>query len=274
MDKLTGEKMSAGHGIKIFAGVGIAAAVTIGAVCYDKFYKGKNDSPVQSQATSLGTSGNPERSSGSTNSNDPVLKGSINSTASVDKSGKNGFKDDAIDSDPKLKNDKVARLKPDENEYTKKLSAKKNKGKITLADTSVMGSKGRIPFDKKLLDDPIKMSEYLSRHEPSRVHDVATVPGPNVPVLRFKSPRFVDVIKGESVTLKVKTAPKAPVTFTSVHLGTFSNKLTSITVQADKSGIARVDFTASGGAIGDCEVLAGSPLATEQRKFVIHIKMK
>ena len=51
------------------------------------------------------------------------------------------------------------------------------------------------------------------------------------------------VRQGESVRLKVKTLPNMPVNLTSFDLGAFQNGLASISVQADKEGIAEATFT-------------------------------
>ena len=61
-------------------------------------------------------------------------------------------------------------------------------------------------------------------------------------------------------------------TFTSADLGRFENQLTSITVAADASGVAKVKFTASPGTINTVRILSGSPLATGQVEFVVQVE--
>jgi hypothetical protein len=74
------------------------------------------------------------------------------------------------------------------------------------------------------------------------------------------------------VKLSVKAAPLSPVSFTSFDLGAFQeSKLNSVTVQADKQGIAAVTFVATPGTLNDANILAGSPLSSGQVKFVVDI---
>lgn len=113
--------------------------------------------------------------------------------------------------------------------------------------------------------------EYLTKIEPSRVFAPAQ-PGEDVPVIRSDGKRFHRLKQGESVRLRVdaKTAG-APIAFSSGSLGTFENKLTSITVAADDQGIAEAVFTASGGTIDLVRVLAASPMASGQVEFTIDV---
>lgn len=76
------------------------------------------------------------------------------------------------------------------------------------------------------------------------------------------------------MTLKVKVIPNAPVTFTSFDAGAFENELTSITVMADKTGTARTSFTATGGAVGEVQILAGSPLTAGQAQFLVNVALR
>jgi hypothetical protein len=64
-----------------------------------------------------------------------------------------------------------------------------------------------------------------------------------------------------------------PVTFNSFGFGQFENKLTSITVVADKEGLAVAPFTATSGTKNNINVLAASPLMAEQVKFVVSVKL-
>lgn len=60
-------------------------------------------------------------------------------------------------------------------------------------------------------------------------------------------------------------------TFTSFDLGKFHNELTSVTVQANDKGIAEAEFFGTPGTYSDVNILAGSPLLTEQVKFVVFV---
>ena len=42
------------------------------------------------------------------------------------------------------------------------------------------------------------------------------------------------------MTLRVRAAPKYPISFTSFDLGKFQNELTAITVEANDQGVAEV----------------------------------
>ena len=111
---------------------------------------------------------------------------------------------------------------------------------------------------------------YLDVVEPGRVYQSAQ-PGPGVPVLQPAGSRYAVITQGQSTILSVKTLPGAPVTFTSFDLGRFENQLTSMTVAADSSGVAKVQFAAPPGTINAVRILAGSPLATGQVDFLVDV---
>lgn len=124
------------------------------------------------------------------------------------------------------------------------------------------------PFDPVAYQaDPQK---YITTVEPGRVWQSAQ-PGPGVPRLLSQSPRYVEVEQGLPVTLKVKAAPGAPVTFTSFDLGAFENLLTSMTVQADGEGNAQVRFTGTPGTINNVNILAASPVTSGQLRYVVNV---
>ena len=77
--------------------------------------------------------------------------------------------------------------------------------------------------------------------------------------------------QGQSIPLRVRATPGAPVTFTSFDLGQFENQLTSITVQADKQGIATARFVGSSGTINDVNILVASPVNSGQAKFAVNV---
>jgi hypothetical protein len=126
------------------------------------------------------------------------------------------------------------------------------------------------PFDQAAFDaDP---DSYLRVIIPGRVFQCAQ-PGAGVAALRSTGPRQHRIEPGGSVKLEVKGAQRAPVTFTSSDMGAFAeNKLNSITVRADENGLASVTFVATPGADGDVNILAGSPLASGQARFVVMVE--
>ena len=120
------------------------------------------------------------------------------------------------------------------------------------------------------MKDPEK---YINTIEPGRVFQPAQ-PGPGVPRIRPVSRFFHNVIQGgPPAVLKVKVTPGSPVTFTSFDLGEFQNRLTSITVKADKQGLAQTKFYGTSGTIADVNILAASPATAGQVKFIVNIKL-
>jgi hypothetical protein len=118
--------------------------------------------------------------------------------------------------------------------------------------------------------DPEK---YLNTAEPGRVFQTAQ-PGKGVPRLKASSAYYQEVIQqGEPALLQVRAIPNAPVTFTSFDLGEFENRLTTMTVKADEQGLAQAKFFGTPGTISDVKILAGSPVASGQVKFVVNVQM-
>jgi hypothetical protein len=111
---------------------------------------------------------------------------------------------------------------------------------------------------------------YLNVIEPGRVFQSAQ-PGVGVPVLDIIGTGSLQIPVGGSCDLVVSTAPLAPVTYTTMDLGTFQNGLTTITVRADAEGMAKAVYSASGGVIADVAVLVGSPLASGQVRFHVFV---
>ena len=111
---------------------------------------------------------------------------------------------------------------------------------------------------------------YLDVVEPGRVFQPAQ-PAIGVSRLEALSSRRHKINQGESVPLSAKTLPDMPVTFTSFDLGAFENKLTSITVAADATGVATAVFTGTPGTYNDVHILAASPVSSGQAKFIIHV---
>lgn len=124
------------------------------------------------------------------------------------------------------------------------------------------------PFNQAAFEaDP---KAYLNIVEPGRVWQPAQ-PGPDVTRLKRISDHYVEVQQGETITLKVKALPGAPVTFTSFDLGAFQNRLTSITVQANEDGDAAARFTGTPGTFNDVNILAASPMTSGQSDFRINV---
>lgn len=124
------------------------------------------------------------------------------------------------------------------------------------------------PFDPAAYQTAPKT--YLNISEPGRVWQIAQ-PGPGVRRLVSLVPEMQSIEQGESVLFKVQVVPGAPVTFTSFDQGAFQNQLTSITVAADQQGIARANFTGTGGTTGEVQILAGSPLTSGQAQFLVDV---
>lgn len=125
-----------------------------------------------------------------------------------------------------------------------------------------------MPFDEgSYRADP---ASYLGKAEPGRVWQSAQ-PASDVPVLQAISSTYQRARQGEAVRLKVKTAAKAPVTFTAFDLGAFENQLPSITVAANDAGEAEVAFTGTPGTHNMVNILAASPLASGNQRFRVKV---
>lgn len=111
---------------------------------------------------------------------------------------------------------------------------------------------------------------YLSTVEPGRVWQAAQ-PAEGVPVIERISERTQEMRQGESVRLQIKTAPNAPVTFTSFDLGAFDNGMTSISVAATDTGIAEATFTGTPGSIAKAHIAAASPQVSGRVNFTVTI---
>ena len=112
--------------------------------------------------------------------------------------------------------------------------------------------------------------DYLDTVEPGRVFQSAQPE--ESPRIQRLSPSYVQLKQGERTPLKVRVEPNMPVTFTSFDLGAFENQLTSITVQANQSGVAETSFIAASGTIADVNILAASPTTSGRVKFIVNIQ--
>jgi len=124
------------------------------------------------------------------------------------------------------------------------------------------------PFDAEAFAK--NPTPYLQQSIPGRVFQTAQ-PGPGVPVLGARGPATHEIPHGGSCDLTVRAPAGAVVTFTTFDLGLFDNGLASITVQANADGVATARFTATGGVAGDVHLLAGSPQASGQVKFLVGV---
>lgn len=124
------------------------------------------------------------------------------------------------------------------------------------------------PFDAETFaKDP---EPYLQQSIPGRVFQTAH-PGPGVPVLGARGPATHEVPHGGSCELAVRAPAGAAVTFTTFDLGLFDNGLASISVLANADGVAIARFRAVGEVAGDIHLLAGSPFASGQVKFLVGV---
>lgn len=114
--------------------------------------------------------------------------------------------------------------------------------------------------------------KYAEVVEPGRVYASAQ-PIDGITSIRCDGDRLHRVKQGEVVRLNVESAPFAPVTFTSQHLGHFPNSLSSITVVADAQGKATAEFTAASGTKDNVDILAASPVTSGQVRFVVIVSL-
>ncbi|MFT3771416.1 MAG: hypothetical protein QM820_38875 [Minicystis sp.] len=122
------------------------------------------------------------------------------------------------------------------------------------------------PFDRAAFE--ANPRAYLDVVEPGRVWQTADG-APSVKALEAVGVAYREVAPGGSVVLEVTGEPRAPVTFTSFDMGAFENGLPSITVVGDTNGVSRAVFTATPGTVLAVNILAGSPLAVGNVKFVV-----
>ena len=123
----------------------------------------------------------------------------------------------------------------------------------------------------KYINDPAYKKQYLNTAEPGRVFQSLS-PAEGIPKSVADSPYYQTVEQGDTVTLTIKTAPNAPVIFNSFDLGKFDNGLTTQTIESDSKGFASVTFHGMSGTIADVNILASSPMAAGQVKFLVFTK--
>ena len=125
-------------------------------------------------------------------------------------------------------------------------------------------------FDKaKYERDP---GSWLAQIRPGRVFQPSQ-PGDDVKPIASDSPAFHNIVQGEQVVLRAKAASSAPVSFYFSQTGEFANRLSSQTVAADENGIATVTYSATKGTLGIVDIIAASPLHSEQLHFRVNISL-
>jgi len=125
-------------------------------------------------------------------------------------------------------------------------------------------------FDRKAYER--SPEAYLRRVEPGRVFQSAQ-PGPGVVRIRSVGRTTFRVGQGEVVRLRVQAVPGAPVTFTSFDLGAFENELPSITVRADRRGVAEARFRGTPGTYDRVNILAASPMTSGRVRFCVYVEL-
>jgi len=122
------------------------------------------------------------------------------------------------------------------------------------------------PFDAvAFAADP---DRYVRVHEPARVWSIAA-PGPGVPVISAVNGSGCMAAAGGQVTLSVRTAALAPVTYAVINGGTLG-LLAARTVLSNSNGIAQVVYTAPD-VPGRYRILAASPLSSGQLCFEVSV---
>jgi hypothetical protein len=123
-------------------------------------------------------------------------------------------------------------------------------------------------FDREAyLADP---ASYLDVASPSRAQEPAQ-PAADVPMLESVNGTAGTVPPLGSAVLQAKTEPGMPVTFTSWGLGSFDSGFPTITVAADEQGIASARFTASKGTVGQCPIMAASPVRGGTLRYLVTV---
>ena len=123
-------------------------------------------------------------------------------------------------------------------------------------------------FDKeRYFDNP---GEYVNKIRPGRAFAPSN-PGPDVVPLAAVSSRLTTVLQDEKAILRVRAAEGYPVTFYTPDGGEFGNRLKTVTVVANKDGIAEAAYTAVSGTAGIIDVVAASPLHSGQVTFSVKV---
>jgi len=114
---------------------------------------------------------------------------------------------------------------------------------------------------------------YISESVPGRVYQVLT-PGAATPRLKRIGKADIATVQGEAITLKVEAPAGAPVNFVTFDAGTFPNQLTAMSVIADESGVASIEYTPTSGVINTVNIMAGCPMAALNARWKISVSRK
>jgi hypothetical protein len=126
------------------------------------------------------------------------------------------------------------------------------------------------PFDRAAYNrDP---EAYLNKVVPGRIFQTAQ-PGPDVTPIAAASRLYHRVIQGEAVTLEVHVDPLQPVSWHTQAAGEFDSRLTTYTTAADENGVARARYLATTGTMGLVNIIASSPVHSEQIEFVVNVTL-
>jgi hypothetical protein len=126
------------------------------------------------------------------------------------------------------------------------------------------------PFDAyRWINDSAYRISYLARAEPGRVWQSAHGSSTTPKLVAYGS-RSYSISPSSGIDLTVTGPPYcAPVTFTCFGDGSFSNGFNTITIQASGTpAVATAHFT-SPGQIDRTTVLASSPMAVGQVRFLV-----
>jgi hypothetical protein len=124
-------------------------------------------------------------------------------------------------------------------------------------------------FDKAAYD--ANPTAYLNTVEPGRVRQMLDQ-GKGVPYLQEHGSTSFTIKPGASAGLSVVAIPNAPVTYVSFDGGSFENRMNCITVKADAEGVATANFIATKSVTGDVNILAASPLTSDQISFYVRVQ--
>ena len=126
------------------------------------------------------------------------------------------------------------------------------------------------PFDRDAyLASP---EDYLVLTRPGRIRQ-SLAPAKGVVPLRSQGGQFFQILQGESVFLSATAEPGMPVTFHTQQLGEFDNRLKTISVAADKEGVAKVKYHAVTGVVGVVQVMAASPVHSGRLDYVVEVSV-
>jgi hypothetical protein len=124
-------------------------------------------------------------------------------------------------------------------------------------------------FNQAQYNDPSYRRTYLSGIVPGRIWESA-VGGASAPELMPDVGTRLAGTVGSSTTLRVRGKAYSPVTFFCMGNGTFhENDRNTITVQADGSGVASVQFDPQGAGV--LPILAASPVAKGRIHFEVRV---